>query len=346
MTESGADAFDAALAKDDEKADTGEILRGNVLLGSLRNLGLGRSSILFGYNSNLRTFMPAIANGRAPGLSLATAQSLTNQFIQTGNTFLYLRSFVERTFASASSIPARVALATCVSSVLSTFEDHLGRHSRDVSSLLQLQRLFAKPRDILIHIARVVEAVKHAKSNEQLSSILHHRVLELEEGDEDIRRLSSEILCRVAKPSLELVGEWIGTQRDLQMMPISERDSFIVAEVSPDGQGPQDYSYNSEMMPRYISTEDGNSIFETGNSLRFLKLHHPEHPLASLDKFGVQPPELEWKFGWQEIEAISAKAKDYEESLRSAILNFTANSPKKTETFKRPSSTHDSDTRF
>jgi hypothetical protein len=335
ITEAGPEAFDAALAKDEGKISTGRVLKENVLLDSLWNLGLGRSSILFTFDPKLRTFVPAITNGRATGLTLDAAKSLMSQFMHTGATVIYLRSFVERTFASATSIPARVALATCVSSILSTFEEHLGRHSRDIRSLLQLQRLFAKPRDILIYIALVVEAVKHSKSNEQLSSILHHRVLELEEGDEHIRQLSAEILCRVAKPSLELVGEWIGTQKDLQMMPIAERNSFIVMEDSSDDKGPPEYTYNSEMMPRFISTEDGNTIFETGNSLRFLKLHHPEHPLVSLDKFGVQPPELEWKFGWEEIETISTKAKAYEESLRAAILDFTATSPSKLEIVKR-----------
>jgi hypothetical protein len=315
------------------------VLKGHVLLDSLWNLGLGRSSILFTFDSKVRTFIPAVADGRATGLTLDAAKSLTSQFIHTGTTVLYLRSFVERTFASVASIPAKVALATCVSSILSTFEDHLGRHSRDIRSLIQLQRLFAKPRDMLIHIGRVVEAVKHSKSNEQLSSILHHRVLELEEGDEHIRRLSAEILSRVSKPSLELVGEWIGTQRDLQMMPIAERGSFIVLEDTPDEKGPPEYSYNSEMMPRFISTEDGNTIFETGNSLRFLKLHHPDHPLVSLDKFGVQPPELEWKFGWEEIETISTKARAYEESLRTAVLEFTATSRTKVDHVKQEACT-------
>ena len=328
--------FDAALAKDGDQLDTGRVVTGGVLLDSLWNLGLGRSSILFAYNSKLRTFVPAIANVRSSGLSLAAGQSLIAHFIQTGNTFLYLRSFMERTFASTSSIPARVALATCVSTILSTFEEHLGRHSQTIASLLQLQRLFGKPRDILIHIARVVDAVKNAKSNEQLSSMLHHHVLELEEGDQHIYRLSTEILCRVAKPSMELVGEWIGLTNDMQVLPITERDSFVELEDNPENQGPPEYSYNPEMMPRYISTEDGSTIFKIGNSLRFLKLHHPEHPLAALDKFEVQPPELEWKFGWQDIEAISAKATAYEASLRSAILKFAFISPKNMATSKRP----------
>ncbi|PSN71555.1 hypothetical protein BS50DRAFT_518713 [Corynespora cassiicola Philippines] len=322
LSESGAEAFDAALARDEGKAETGRVLKNDIYLESLWNLGLGRSSILFKFNHKLRTFEPAVTDGRPSGVSLRTAQAVTAWFILTGNSFLWLRSFVERTFASSDFIPARVALATSVSSILSTFEDHLGRHVKHVQSLLQLQRLFSKPQEILLHVGRMVDAVKHAKNNEQLSSILHHRVLNVEEGDAYIRQLSSEIMSRVSRPSLELLAEWIGIRKEQETVPIAERGSFVMMEDVPDSQV-SEYLYNPGMMARFISPEDGNTIFETGNSLRFLKLHHPEHPLASLDKFGVEPPELEWKFGWQDIEAIASKAKDYEHSLRTAILDFS-----------------------
>lgn len=323
ITESGPEAFDAALAKDDNKTAAGRVVKGNVLLESLWNLGLGRSSILFSFNPKLRSFASALADGRASGLSPRIAQSLINQFIHIGNTFLYLRSFVERTFSSAASIPARVALATSVSSILSTFENHLGRHSGAITSLLRLQRLFARPQEILNYVARTVDAVRHAKTNEQLSSVLHHRVLEMEEGDESIRQLSCETLRRVANPSLELLGEWIGVQPEQQAVLIPERGTFVAIDDNGEHQGPVEYVYRPEMMPRFITPDDGKTIFETGNSLRFLKLHHAGHPLASLEKFGVQPPKLEWKFGWQDIEFISLKAKAYEEDLRRAILQFS-----------------------
>ncbi|KAF1949566.1 hypothetical protein CC80DRAFT_457373 [Byssothecium circinans] len=322
ITESGPQLFDAALVKDEEKTPAGKMLKTNVLLESLWNLGLGRSSILFSFNSKLLSFEPTIPNGRASGLSLRVAQSVITQFIHTGNTFLYLRSFIERTFSSATSIPARVALATSVSSILSIFEDHLGRHSGKIRSLLQLQSLFERPRKILDYIARTVDAVKHADSNEQLSSIIHHRVLEIEEGDEYVRQLSCEILRRVSKPTLDLLGEWIGIQQEQRTVPFSKRGAFVAVDDSSES-GPPEHVYRPEMMPRYISPEDGNTIFETGNSLRFLKLHHPKHPMACMDKFSVKPPALQWEFGWQNIESISEKAKAYEEQLRAAILGIS-----------------------
>ncbi|KAJ4353566.1 uncharacterized protein N0V89_005296 [Didymosphaeria variabile] len=326
ITESGPAAFDAALLQDDSRTAAGRILKGDVLLESLWNLSLGRTSILFSFNTKRKSFEPAISDGRASGVSPRTAQSIINQFIHGGNTFLYLRSFVERTFASADSISARVALATAVSSLLSTFEEHLGRQSNKIRSILQLQRLFARPREILNHVAQTINAVKHARSNEQLSSLIHHRLLEAEEGDSYIRQLSCQILRQVAQPSIDLLSEWIGIRQEQETVPFPDRGGFVAVNDASEQQGPTEYIYRSELMPRFVSPEDGNTIFETGNALRFLKHHHPEHPLARLEKFGVQSPLLEWKFGWQDIESISMKAKAYEDELRNAILEFSSGS--------------------
>ncbi|KAH9870989.1 hypothetical protein J1614_006563 [Plenodomus biglobosus] len=326
MTERGPSAFDAALVHDNAKIHAGRVLNSHVLLQSLWNLGLGRSSILFHFNPKLKTFEPSIADGRASGISLCVAQSLITQFTHTGNTFLYLSSFAERTFASATSIPARVALATCVSSILSSLENVLGKRSVEIRSLIQLQHQFTKPREILIHVAKMVDAVKYAKTNEQLSSILHHRLLESEEGNEYLRQLSSEVLRQVAQPSLELIGEWIGITREQAAQPIWARDNFVAVEDATAEPPSLEFAYRSEMMPRYIAPEDGDTIFEIGNSLHFLKTQHPEHPLASLHRSNVPRPHLEWGFAWQDIEKIANKAKAYEEELRKSLLAFGSSS--------------------
>ncbi|KAJ8109901.1 hypothetical protein OPT61_g7115 [Boeremia exigua] len=323
ITERGPKAYDAALAHDDSKTPSGKVLRSEILLQSLWNLGLGRSSILFQFQPKLKSFEPTITDGRASGISLLATQSLIGRFVHIGNTFLYLRAFVERTLVSANSIPARVALATSVSSVLETLEGHLGSRSGNISSLLELQRLYARPREILIHIARMTDSVRHAKSNEQLASILHHRILELEESDGYLRQLSGKILSHVAAPSLHLISEWIGIRHEQGHLPIHERGGFVAVEDDASEQGPLEYIYRSEMMPRFITPEDGNLIFDTGNSLRFLKSQHLDHPLSNLDKFDVQAPDLEWSFAWQNIQSVANKAKHYEEALRSTILELT-----------------------
>jgi hypothetical protein len=326
VTERGAEIYDAALQADDSTTSAGKVLNGNIFLQSLWNLGVGRSSILFEFNAKLKSFEPTVQEGRASGVSLRAAQSLIAQFIHTGNTFLYLRSFSERTFSSATSIPARVALATTVSSVLSTLEEQLGRHSGKIRSLIQLQQQFSKPRDILLHISRMVDATKHAKTNEQLASILHHRLLELEDGDTDLRQLSSCIMCVVAKPSLELLAEWMGTMKEQETLPVASRDSFVGLETGATDDDQPEYVYRSELMPRFMSSEDGNTLFETGLSLRFLKNQHPDHPLVRLHGAELSPPEFEWAFEWQDIEAISTKAKMYESRLRQTLLAYSRGS--------------------
>ncbi|KAH5421606.1 spindle pole body subunit [Parastagonospora nodorum] len=326
ITESGPEVFDAALQADDTKLSAGRVLKGHVFLQSLWNLGLGRSSILFDFNTKLKSFEPTVPQGRTSGLSPVAAQSLVTRFIHTGNTFLYLRSFAAKTFASAASIPARVALATTVSSVLYTLEEQLGKHSSKIRSLIQLQHQFSKPREVLLHVARMVDATQHAKTNEQLASILHHRLLELEDGDTDIRQLSSRIMCEVAKPSLELLAEWIGTMKEQETIPVTSRDSFVTLEPNPLNEDQPEYVYRSEMMPRFILPEDGNMAFETGQSLRFLKTQHPRHPLVRLHDAEISPPKFQWAFGWQDIEAISNRARQYEHRLRTSLLAYSSGS--------------------
>ncbi|KAF3039876.1 hypothetical protein E8E12_002330 [Didymella heteroderae] len=322
ITERGPETYDAALAHDDSKTPVGQVIKGHVLLQSLWNLSLGRSSILFQFNAKLKSFEPTIADGRASGVSMLAAQSLISRFVHLGNTFLYLRAFVERTFSAANSIPARVALATSISSILGTLESHLGSQSGNIASLLELQRLFTRPREILIHVARMTDSVRHAKSNEQLASILHHRLLEVEESDGYLRQISGKILGYVAAPSLQLMSEWIGIRQEQGPLPIHERGSFVAVEDDNPEQGPLEYVYRSELMPRFITPEDGSLIFDTGNSLRFLKTQHLDHPLSNLDKFDVRAPEMEWCFAWQDIEVVAKKAKDYEEALRSTLLQL------------------------
>ncbi|KAH7385452.1 Spc98 family-domain-containing protein [Phaeosphaeria sp. MPI-PUGE-AT-0046c] len=323
VTERGAETFDAALQADSSKIGAGNVIKSSILLQSLWNLGLGRASILFEFNAKLKSFEPTLSEGRASGVSLRAAQSLISQFIHIGNTFLYLRSFAERTFASTTAVSAKVALATTVASVLYSLEEKLGQQHASIRSLVQLQRLFSRPREILAHVARMVDATKHAKTNEQLASILHHRLLELEGGDEGIRHLSSRIVCVVAKPSLELLAEWMGTLQEHETVPIASRNSFVAVEAGTEDDDQPDYTYRSEMMPRFIAPEDGNTIFETGLSLRFLKNQHADHPLVRLHDIELAPPAFEWAFDWQDIEAIATKAKLYENRLRQSLLAYS-----------------------
>ncbi|KAF2502619.1 hypothetical protein BU16DRAFT_449318 [Lophium mytilinum] len=323
ISESSTDAFDAALQElpqeDGGRKGAGRVVKPNVLLKSLVNLGLGRSSVLFTFGEDPNRCIQALGDGRIPGCSLISSQNFIRRFLTNGTTFRQLRSFMEHTYTSSDALPARVALANAVSTILTTFETYLGEQSHKIESMLQLQQVFEKPQEILMHLKSMVDTIKPAQTNEEVVSMLYHRIQSSDQGDDGVRHIAARILSTVAHPFLELVGEWTGTHAELVTSFSAERKTFVeIADGTADSEVPE-FVYNSEMMPDFITDEDGGAIFETGHSLRFLKSHHPEHPLTIPGKFNIKAPNLEWKFSWADLELVSEKAKVYEMEVMSAI---------------------------
>ena len=86
-----------------------------------------------------------------------------------------------------------------------------------------------------------------------------------------------------------------------------------------------DFILDEERVPSFMPEEDMQILFEAGRSLRLLREHHPEHPLARGDIVTTAagaPPVLEWEFSWQNIEAIGERARQYEKDLTAAIEKY------------------------
>ncbi|KAK8187859.1 Spc98 family-domain-containing protein [Phyllosticta capitalensis] len=333
LAEAGPEAFDEAVAqaKDTTRpVPSGQIVRTDVVLKSLFNLGLGRSSALFKYDRDGNTFLQAIRDARVSGLSLQSAQSLMHHFVEGGSTFRYLRDFAEKTFKSSQAFPSQVALAKAVGTIISVMEDHLGDQRACILSVLQLQQLLQRPHRILAIVRHLIESVKFSRSNEEMISVLYWRVQEMEQEDPFLRSIFQEILKSVSEPWLEFAAEWAGLRHALntEFTPESVKDTFVqIEEPAEDGPDVVEHTYRSEHMPAFVSDEDGRMVFETGKSLRFLEQHHPQHPLCKPRSVGVEPPSLEWKFGWEDLENISAKAMKYERDLADAIKQFGSTRP-------------------
>ena len=71
-----------------------------------------------------------------------------------------------------------------------------------------------------------------------------------------------------------------------------------------------------------MDKEDSEVIFETGQYLRLLEAHQPDHPLVRLPVNATHCIGLEWHFSWKDVERIQAQAKAYESALKTAIDNF------------------------
>ncbi|KAK8172668.1 LOW QUALITY PROTEIN: Spc98 family-domain-containing protein [Phyllosticta citrichinensis] len=325
LAEAGPEAFDQAVAQAKDTAQPVLSVRTDEVLASLFNLGLGRSSALFKYDRDGNTFLPAIRDARASGLSLQSAQSLIHNFVEGGSTFRYLRDFAEKTFQSNKAFPSQVALANAVGTIISVMEDHLGDQWQSIRSTLQLQQLLQRPHRILSIVRHLIESVKFSRSNEEMISVLYWRVQEMEQEDPLLRSIFQEILKSVSEPWLEFAAQWAGLRHafNTEFTPESVRDTFVhVEEPAEDGTGITEHAYRSEHMPAFVSDEDGRMVFEIGKSLRFLEQHHPEHPLCKSRSVGVEPPPLEWKFGWEDLDNISAKARQYERDLADASHNL------------------------
>lgn len=138
-----------------------------------------------------------------------------------------------------------------------------------------------------------------------------------------------EILARVSKPWLESLGEWLGLNRDPSSRALGQRHNFVIERKEmrkrEDGKEREEtqYEFFPNLMPKFISSDDIEVIFETGQGLRLLQALAPEHPLANPDPIcSTDICPLEWHFLWQDVGNLQCEASSYKSRVVDAIRNF------------------------
>lgn len=138
-----------------------------------------------------------------------------------------------------------------------------------------------------------------------------------------------EILALVSRPWLESVGEWLGLNRDSASGALGQRHNFVIERKEmrkrEDGKELEEtqYEFLPNLMPKFISSDDIEVIFETGQGLRLLQAHAPEHPLANPDLIcSTEFSPLEWHFSWQDVGNLRCEASSYKSRVVDAIRNF------------------------
>lgn len=323
VSDSGVRVMDAVVANHEiNPADLAHprTLKQGVVLQSLFYLGLGRSSKLFAFDRKKQSFTYTVERTRIQGCTSLLSHSIVRPFLTSGTLFQTLKKFILHVYNSPRSISARIALANSVSVVLSALESSLDLHS--VKTLLQLQGLFKQVHEILAQLQEMVNITQRTKSNDALVVSLYQYLASHEQQNGHVRVICLEILSRVAKPWLEEVSNWIGLgeqryERD------HELPSFVHLMELPIENTPkahvEEYMLNVKKMPLFITEEDGRIIFETGNAVRFLKSHHAQHPMITANRNLNNLPHLEWRFSWDEMEAIKQRASSFEEDLLTVI---------------------------
>ncbi|AEO55418.1 hypothetical protein MYCTH_2299223 [Thermothelomyces thermophilus ATCC 42464] len=334
ISEAGPAAFDALLASSQGASDVPDILDAGSYCACLLNLALGRSSVLFSWDSGKNSFVKTVPFLRISGLSLDSVKAVDSLCLECGNSARHLQSFSEETY-SAASTPTRIALAGVVGRLVAVVRSELRNNSDAARSVLQLQSIVRPAQSVLSYFRGLVKKLAHQESDEGLLSCLFQEVQASEYRDVLLKEATREVLRIVSKPWTDLVEEWIGLRPEEggSISKMSSGKGFIrVADkMWIDDQGFEleeaDYFFDQDRMPTFIPGDMAQSIFEAGRNLRFLREHHPEHPLSRPDMVSLaSPPPLEWEFDWEAVSMLEAKVKQY----RNAVLGLTRGGPSDT----------------
>ena len=324
LSEAGPRAFDAALVAG---VDTGvlaeadsktRIVQSDPLFAALIQLGMGRASLMFSYDAGKKSFRSNFGRLRMSGYTEESFQSLTDVFMEYGNHFVALDSFVELVYAMISPPMTLVATAATISSISSVLLRYLGGASSALRSVLQLQALFSKVEKILHYLCHLIKGLSIARMDSEILSVVYSCCQDLEHSESWLRRIFEKILSRVSKPWLGSVGAYIGmnTYTSTICAPpplLQTQDMDIQAEAGQDKITPQ-------IMPIFISKEDSKKVLQTHNSLKLLQKNCSNHILTGpIKSHSVDSLGLEWHFTWTDIDRIEAKAKAYEATVLEAM---------------------------
>ncbi|KAI9639958.1 hypothetical protein NHQ30_011688 [Ciborinia camelliae] len=335
LTEAGPRVFDTALAAEEDFLEIGnnnyDVVDSKIFATSVLALGLGRNSMFFTWDAEKRSFTATLQKFRVSGHTAQSLRGFLAPFYECGNTTKFLQDFVEKTYSSKKS-PGRIALAESIFTVLATIQSQLNISTSDYDSILQLQALFKPAHSVLTCFKQLVTKTLPKKSDEAILSTIFEEIQLLEHRTDCLRDILLEILSRVSTPWLEFTGEWLGLQREVGL-PLTKEGpgkGFVkvdnkewVDEAGLELNEP-DFTLDHEKVPSFIPLEDARAMFEVGRSLRVLRTHHIDHPLSSMELVeSVAPPNLEWRYSWQDILDVETKALKYEQDLTAALSSFT-----------------------
>jgi hypothetical protein len=334
LSEHGPAAFDAALAirANIMEEKPGRLEDQNIYLRALLELGLGRNSTFFRFDDLTQTFLQNVEDVSISGVSLQAMESVIRDFVVCGSNMKKLRAFVHDTTISYKASPTRFSLASAISIVIFSLEAQLEISMPSGPSLLQLSTLFQRSGAITKCLVDLVCSTKLTETDEELISIVFKKCERLIWQHEWLTSLLSEVVLRVADPWLVFIEEWVGTRSSFGHTIDEQRHSFVKANSRDivDDSGAQttevEYEMREGRMPTFVSPEHARNIFEAGKNLRLLSDLHPEHPVVTSGiDHSSSPPSLRWASSWVDLEAIQAKADQYERNLRSAILEYNRN---------------------
>ncbi|GAB1318809.1 Spindle pole body component [Madurella fahalii] len=328
ITEAGPAAFDSLFAtRHGSGGAAPDVLHPGPYSACLLSLALGRSSILFSWDSEKNSFVKTAAHLRISGFSLDSTEAIDRLCLDCGKSARHLQAFAEAAYSTAAT-PTRIALAGIISRLVLVVQSELNSRGCGLRSILQLQAIVQPAQSVLSYFKGLVKRLAQHKSDEAMLSCLFEEAQSAEYRDGLLRAATREVLRILSKPWTDFVEEWIGLRVE-DGMPVTKKGSgkgFVKVsdEMWIDDQGFQlqeaEYFLDEDKMPTFIPEGMAQTIFETGRNLRFLREHHPEHLFSRPDVISsTTPPSLEWGFEWDAISKLEAKVIEYQNAVSHAI---------------------------
>jgi Gamma tubulin complex component C-terminal len=316
LSELGPTAFDATLER--ALGQFGRHLPSKVaqldkFVFALFELGCGRQSGLFQWDSLKRTFGRRSAEFGLLGTSQEVHYTITEGFITTGNTMKGMVDFIEENAALLESQNLVIALSSAMSGALYATMRYLEQKRHSVRSLIQLQELFHRPRLLFEGLSRLAKIVRLGSNASDAIGRLTKEAHQITDGAIWFEDILSEVVVRTAKPWLDAMADVVGLSR-----PLPRR-----AVLSDGGSALEDESRTLlNMSPHVLPLEMSHLVTECEISLQLLQTHEPSHPLLTGTEANTWPS-LSWECSWEAIENLQKRANEYERSLKKAIHNFT-----------------------
>jgi hypothetical protein len=305
ISNAGPRAFDA-LQPDDTN-----VLQSAFTLKCLALLGLGRSSTLYRWNKEKKTFVPTLDNARLSGMSSTAFDSLVNQLTAAGCAFIHLRNFVQTSYANKHPLAARVALATTTQAVLEALDQNLSECLVTVTSALQLLACFDTPAIVLTEIRELISATSREITDTTFLSVCHETIDRFANACSPFQSLHTEILNQVSQPWFLAICQKTGLSHHQFELP--SQDDILERSA-------------------HISAEDRGQIQEVMTGIAVLRDSAPDHPILSPASWGIESPSLEVASTSTSIDRILQKANKYQQDLLVAIIMYSNGGPKPRDT--------------
>ena len=280
------------------------------------------------FNKDTEIFQSTIQNARVSGCTTRLSQSVVQNCTNCGTLFHKIKNFSDRILVNGSTVPEKVTLAHALRSVLLSIEEHLSTSISEVQSLLQLQQLLAKPRQLLLLLRNTIEDAEKSKYGEELLSTMFKTAQELSEKGSWLADCTFDMFRSVCDPFLNTIEQCIGLKQssrgniiEIHALPMP-RDSHLGQSVTRPGNVQTGRFFDGNKSPNFIAPEDTKAIIETGKAFRILQIQHPTHPLCVHSNQSKEFLGLHLTSNLKHVQYIITKARDYEAQLKAAIREF------------------------